>query len=99
MSRPKDRDTVASHKKAGDVPAGALEGPEEMSPEEEEILRWLKETKFRKVAFGGVSEADVWKKISELNDLYDAAFRAQRAHYEALLGLHEGQDGLGRPHG
>lgn len=65
----------------------------DMSPEEEEILRWLKETKFRKVAFGGVSEADVWKKISELNDRYDAALRAQQARYEALLAERERQCG------
>lgn len=76
--------------------SAAQDGRQDLMPEEEEILRWLRETKFRKVVFGGVSEADVWKKISELNDLYDAAFQAQRAHYEALLDL---QDGPGRPHG
>lgn len=70
----------------------------DMSPEEEEIFRWLKETKFRKVAFGGVSEADVWKKISELNDRYDAALRAQQARYEALLAERERQGGLRGPH-
>lgn len=70
----------------------------DMSPEEEEIFRWLKETKFRKVAFGGVSEADVWKKISELNDRYDAALRAQQARYEALLAERERQGKLRGPH-
>ena len=34
---------------------------------------------------GGVNEADVWKKIAELNALYEAALSAERARYDALL--------------
>lgn len=74
------------------------QGREDMSPEEEEIFQWLRTVQFRKVAFGGVSEADVWKKISELNDRYDAALRAQQARYEALLAERERQGGLRGPH-
>lgn len=79
--------------------ADPLQGHSDLNPEEEEIFQWLRDTKFRKVAFGGVSEADVWKKISELNDRYDAAFRAQQARFDALLAEREGQAGLRSSHG
>lgn len=41
-----------------------------------EIAEWLKTVKFKRTTFGGVSEADVWKKISELNSLYEKALIA-----------------------
>ena len=53
--------------------------------EEQRVTDWLKSVKFRKQVFGGVSEADVWKKISELNDIYKQALVAERARYDALL--------------
>ena len=53
--------------------------------EEQRVTDWLKRVKFRKQVFGGVSEADVWKKISELNDIYKQALVAERARYDALL--------------
>lgn len=46
---------------------------------------WLSKLRFRRQLIGGVSEADVWKKIAELNDMYEAALCAERARYEALL--------------
>ena len=56
------------------------------SPEQEErITGFLKKVKFRKQIFGGVREADVWKKIGELNELYRQALLAERARYDALL--------------
>ncbi|WP_176763087.1 hypothetical protein [Parafannyhessea umbonata] len=58
---------------------------EPLSEEQEELLAWLKAMKFKRVKFGGVSEEDVWKKISELNRRYDACLRAERARYDALL--------------
>lgn len=51
----------------------------------EQMLRWLKKVRFRKSVFGGVSERDLWKKLGELNDLYDSAISAERARYDALL--------------
>lgn len=57
---------------------------ERMSREQRRIAHWLKQVKFRKSLFG-VSERDVWKKISELNDMYNAALIAERARYDALL--------------
>ncbi len=51
----------------------------------EQMLRWLTKVRFRKTLFGGVDERDLWKKLGELNDLYDSAISAERARYDALL--------------
>ena len=56
---------------------------------EERIAGWLKQVKFRKRIIGGVDEADVWKKISELNDMYTQGLIAERARYDALLAERE----------
>lgn len=53
--------------------------------EQEHIRKWLRQVRFRPVLFGGVEESDVWKKISELNALYETALVAERARYDALL--------------
>ncbi len=52
---------------------------------EERVTGWLKKVKFRKRIFGGVSETDIWKKISELNDMYRDALIAERARCDALI--------------
>ncbi len=54
-----------------------------------EITRWLKKVRFKKTVFGGVDEQDVWKKINELDSLYQAALMAERVRYDTLLGLEE----------
>ena len=62
--------------------------PEPMEPlnhEQERILKWMKQVRFKKKLFGGVSQADLWKKLAELNSIYDAAISAERARYDALL--------------
>lgn len=56
-----------------------------LNHEQAKLQAWLRQVKFRKTIFGGVSEADVWKKIGELNTLYEAALSAERARYDALL--------------
>ncbi len=53
--------------------------------QEARIAEWLQKVKFRKQIFGGVSEADVFKKIGELNELYREALIAERTRYETLL--------------
>ena len=58
---------------------------EPLNHEQERIKKWLKQVRFKKVFFGGVDEADMWKKIAELNSLYEAALSAERARYDALL--------------
>ena len=61
------------------------EGPRFSPEQEEKITEFLQKVKFRKQVFGGVSEKDVWTKISELNDMYRQALLAERARYDALL--------------
>lgn len=56
-----------------------------VSFEHEQIAKWFQTVKFRKAAFGGVDESDLWKKLNELNTLYDQALLAERARYDALL--------------
>lgn len=58
---------------------------EPLNHEQERIQKWLKQVRFKKTLFGGVEEADLWKKIAELNSLYEAALSAERARYDALL--------------
>lgn len=67
------------------------ERPEEMDEypvlnhEQEHIKQWLKQVRLKKQFIGGVDESDVWKKIAELNDMYEAAISAERARYDAML--------------
>lgn len=56
------------------------------------IHKWFTQVKFRKRMFGGVDEADLWKKLLELNALFDAALSAERARYDALLEEQEKKD-------
>ena len=60
------------------------ESVEILNTEQLHIAEWLKKVKFKK-AFFGVSERDVWKKIAELNDMYEKALMAERIRYETLL--------------
>ena len=62
-----------------------LGNAEPLNHEQERIQKWLKQVRFKKAFFGGVDEADLWKKIAELNSLYEAALSAERARYDALL--------------
>ncbi len=51
---------------------------------ENRITEFLKKVKFKKRLFG-VDEADVWKKIQELNHLYEEALVWERKRYDLLL--------------
>lgn len=70
-------------KKAPQRLAGAEESC--ISPEQEAIIQWFRTVKFRKNLLGGVDEAAMWKKLEELYALYEAAIRAERTRYNALL--------------
>ena len=70
-------------KKAPQRLAGAEESC--ISPEQETIIQWFRTVKFRKNLLGGVDEAAMWKKLEELYALYEAAIRAERTRYNALL--------------
>lgn len=63
----------------------AQEQPLTLDSQLAQIAEWLKKMKFRKNLFGGVSEPDVWKKIGELNTMYEQALRAERVRYDTLL--------------
>lgn len=62
-----------------------------LNAEQQEILDWFQSVKFRKKLIGGVDEVHVWKKLEELNNLYDASIRAERARYDALLEANQKQ--------
>lgn len=51
----------------------------------ETIAQWLEEVRFRKKFFGGVDEQDVWKKIKELNHMYEIALEKERVRYDTLM--------------
>lgn len=53
--------------------------------EYEVLIKWFQTVKFQKVWFGGIDESNLWKKLEELNKLYEAALSAERARYDALI--------------
>lgn len=59
--------------------------PQPVNPEHERLMEWLQTVKFKKTVVGGIDEVQMWKKLEELDRLYDAAIRAERARYNALL--------------
>lgn len=56
-----------------------------LNREHKRIMTWLSKVRFKRKLFGGVNERDVWKKIEELNSMYNLALIAERARYDALL--------------
>ena len=62
---------------------------------QEEIVKWLKKMKFRKKIFGGVDEADVWKKIEQLDEKYQAALHDQKLYYEGWIASFHKDDSKG----
>lgn len=51
----------------------------------QDIAEALSAMKFRKKAFGGVDEADVWRQLESLQKLYQAVYDEQAAYYMALI--------------
>lgn len=68
--------------KTSDSPSSEAEEP--IGAQFEEVRKWIKKAHFKKTLFG-VDEADVWKKIAELNQLYEAELTAERVRFNALL--------------
>lgn len=64
---------------------GKNDKPQALNREHENLLRWFGTVKFRKTLIGGVDEVQLWKKLEELDRLYDAAVRAERTRYDALI--------------
>lgn len=61
----------------------------ELNPEQEEIADWLGNLRFRKQLVGGISEYDVWKKIIELNAMYEEALKAEHIRCDAIIDHHK----------
>ena len=59
----------------------ALEETVEATPS---VARYLSTLKFKRATFGGVDEADVWKKIEKLCELYEESIYTERAEKKKL---------------
>lgn len=81
------RKKTAASQQAESAPPAEVPTPKAtpLNPEQEELLQWFKTVKFRRAYFGGIDEADVWKKLEELNRLYEASLAAERTRYNTLL--------------
>lgn len=55
-----------------------------MAEGEKRIAAWMERLHFRR-AFFGVDERDVWRKLSELNEMYQKLLQAERIRYDTLL--------------
>lgn len=78
------------NKKSNVTPEGsqsALRDTREIgfNSEYQQVAAWLKSVRFRKKLLGGYDPADVWKKLDELNSLYERALIAERARYDLML--------------
>ena len=51
----------------------------------QDVADALSAMKFRKKLFGGVEEADVWRKLETLQRTYQEVYDQQGAYYLALL--------------
>ena len=51
----------------------------------QDIAQALSAMKKQKKTFGGVDEADVWKQLESLQNLYQQVYDEQAAYYQALL--------------
>ncbi|MCC8067250.1 MAG: hypothetical protein LIO94_09155 [Clostridiales bacterium] len=80
----KEQKEVASQAKASHE-KDWLDASKPLNKEHQKMLEWLKMVKFRRTLINGVDEADVWRKIEELNHLYEGSLIAERASHEAIL--------------
>ena len=71
--------------------AGAERFPqtEALNHEHVKLLEWCRTVMFRKVLFGGVDEIHLWKKLEELNQIYETSLSTERARYDALIADHQ----------
>lgn len=77
--------------KKGSCNAGAEWFPqtEALNHEYEKLKEWFRTVRFRKVLFGGVDEIHLWKKLEELNQIYETSLSVERARYDALIADHQ----------
>ena len=81
----KQNKTKANEKERVETSKTKTPDLEALSQEQVEIVEWLKKIKFKKKLVGGVKEEDVWSKINQLNEMYEAALKAERIRYDVLL--------------
>ena len=72
-------------KKATVTPETIADEATPLNHVENQILTWFQTVRFRKITFGGLDEDDLWKKMSDLYDLFHQAISAERARYEGQL--------------
>lgn len=72
-------------RRAENAPPTAAVPPLPENPYQQKIASYLGKMKLRRVTFGGVSEKQVWKRIGELNEMYQEMLALERARYEVLL--------------
>ena len=84
-------DEEETARKKGSRNAGAERFPqtEALNHEHEKLKEWFRAVRFRKVLFGGVDEIHLWKKLEELNQIYEISLSAERARYDALIADHQ----------
>ena len=75
--------------KKGSCNAGAERFPQTEALNHEHEKLKFRTVRFRKVLFGGVDEVHLWKKLEELNQIYEISLSAERARYDALIADHQ----------
>ena len=56
-----------------------------LNHEQEKLRQWFQEVKFRKVLFGGVDEIQLWKKLEELNQIYETSLSVHQRSCNAVI--------------
>lgn len=86
-SRPPERahSTKHSRERVRDGPQEPPKAADAAPSPRQAAAAYLGKLRFKRRVFGGVDEADVWRKIEKLNGLYEEALRAERIRYDALL--------------
>lgn len=71
------------------APSQAIREPtRDMGEAQRKIGDYLRKLRFKRALFG-VSERDVWRRLGEVNELFQQALVAERARYETLLEAQE----------
>ena len=59
-----------------------------LNAEHDKLIQWFQTVRFREKLFGGIDEVYLWRRLEELNRLYESALTAERARYDALLEMY-----------
>ena len=64
--------------KPSEARPGVGEDTRPVNREHERLLEWFRTIRFKRTLIGGINEVQLWKKLAELNEIYEAALRAER---------------------